>query len=150
MNKIISGFGFGLMLILPLDFLFFIGLKRHYFDFHKIDVYFNIYFIDNQPFLYIAIASLIFGFLILHSPLRKLLEVLYIVALAFSFAMLFEPIAGEIGSDLFMKENLTCKLGSQEFKANLLYEGRNNYFLKRENISKTIKIPKNKLEIVKN
>lgn len=150
MIKIINSFGFGLMLILPLDFLFFIGLKKHYFDFYKIDVFFNIYFFDNQPFLWICLTSLVFGFLVLYTPLRKILEVLYIMVLLFCFAMLFKPIAGEIGEDIFMKKNLTCKLRNQEFKADLLYEGRKNYFLKREKITKTIKIPKNKLKISKN
>lgn len=149
MSKIVSGFLFGLMLILPLDFLFFIGLKRHYFDFYKIDVYFNIYFFDNQPFVWIGLTSLVFGFLVLYTPLRKVLEVIYIIFLLFCFAMLFRPIAGEIGRDIFMKQNLTCKLGNQEFKANLIYKGRKNYFLKRQNNPKTIKIPKNELKIIK-
>lgn len=150
MSKIISGFGFGLMLILPLDFLFFIGLKKNYFDFYNIDIYFNIYFIDNQPFLYIAIASLVLGFLILYTPLRKALEIIYVIVLLLCFSMLFKSVAREIGEDIFVQKSITCKLGSQEFKADLLYEGRKNYFLKRENISKTIKIPKNELEIIKN
>lgn len=139
--KLVSSMFFGLMLILPLDFLIFIGLKKHYFDFYKIDVYFNIYFFDNQPFIYLILTSLIFGFLLLYTPLRKPLQILYITALIVAFSTLFEPIGKPLGDTFFRQNGVTCVLGKRTFKADLLYKGRKNYFLKREGIKNTIKIP---------
>lgn len=147
--KIVSSFLFGLMLILPLDFLIFIGLKKHYFDFYKIDIYFNIYFFDNQPFLYIALISLVFGFLLLYTPLRKPLQILYIIALIATFSTLFEPIGKPLGDKIFRQNNLSCRLGKQTFTADLLYKGRQNYYFKREGIKNSIKIPIHELKIDK-
>lgn len=145
--KLISSLFFGFMLILPLDFLIFIGFKKHYFDFYKIDLYFNIYFFDNQPFLYLLLISLIFGFLLLYTPLRKFLQLLYILALIASFATLFKPIGKPLGDMVFKKNGVNCTLGKQKFQADLLYKGRKDYFLKREGIKHTIKIAIDELKI---
>ncbi len=146
-NKIISSFVFGLLLLLPLDFLLFIGLKKHYFDFYKIDVYFNVYFVDNQPYLALLCFALLFGFLVLYAPkiIRNSARVLYLFALIFCFSMLFRQVATELGSELFGTKDLKCAIGKQKFEADLLYEGRRYYYLKRKGIRKTLKIPKNEL-----
>ncbi len=148
LNRLFSSFIFGLLLVLPLDFLLFIGLKKYYFDFYKIDVYFNIYFYDNQPFLLLFLISLVLGFFILYTPIRKFIRVLYLIILLCFCSMLFKPFAKQIGHELFYKKDLTCKLGKQEFKADLLYEGRRHYYLKRKNTKKAIKIPKQSLSFL--
>lgn len=145
--KAFNSLFFGLLMILPLDFLFFIGIKLNYFDAYKIDEYFNIYFIDNQPYIYIVLTSIIVGALWLYSPLKRVVQAFYLFALIAFFSMLYEPIAGEVGREMFMKPNVKCQLGSYKFTANILYEGRTNYYLKRDNIIKTIKIPKKDLVI---
>ncbi len=145
MIKLISSFIFGLMLVLPLDFLIFIGLKIHYFDFYKIDEYFNIYFWDAQSFLLIFSLCFVLGFFVLYSPIRKFVRIFYLTILIACFVSLFKPISRNIGLVMFSKKALNCKLGKQQFQADLLYEGRKNYYLKREGIKKTIKIPKKNL-----
>ncbi len=147
MSKLFSSFFFGLMLVLPLDFLVFIGLKKHYFDFYRIDVYFNAYFSDNQPFLYLAIGSFVLGFFALYTPVRKFVRFLYVLALLASCSALYEDVGNEIGKRLFLQKELSCHFGSQDFVADMLYEGRKFYFLKREGIDKTIKIAKDELYI---
>ncbi len=142
-NKIISSFFFGLMLILPLDFLLFIGLKKYYFDFYKIDIYFNIYFVDNQPFLVLFISSFILGFFILYTPIRKLMRVLYVLVLLAFTILPFNSISNQIGKKIFVKKDLKCKLKKVSFNADLLYKSRKHYYLKKEN--KTIKILKEDL-----
>ncbi len=145
--KLITSLFFGLMLVLPLDFLIFIGLKKHYFDFYEMNLFFNIYFFDNQPFLYIFLISFIFGFLMLYTKLRKPLQIFYILLLVVSFSTLFESVGKPLGDTIFRKNGVHCVLGSQRFAADLLYEGRKNYFLKREGFKNTIKIPIKNLKI---
>lgn len=146
--RFISSLFMGLMLVLPLDFLFFIGLKKHYFDFYQIDEYFNVYFFDNQPFLWLIIGSLIMGFLFLYTSFKRIVGFVYVFVLIVFLLVLYKPIARKIGSEIFEKPNVTFVLGSQKFQANILYEGRVKYYLKRKNISYTIKIPKQKVKIL--
>ncbi len=145
--KIFTSLLFGLLLIMPLDFIIFIGLKKHYFDFYEMNLFFNIYFFDNQPFLLLLAVSLVFGFFLLYTKARKILQLLYIILLLTSFSSLYHPIGNMLGQKFFKKPNINCTLGSQKFKVDLLYEGRKYYFLKRAEIRDTIKIKKDVLTL---
>lgn len=148
MIKIVSAFLFGFILLLPLDFLIFIGLKLYYFDLYKVKEYFNIYFFDNQPIVFMLIASLVFGYLILFSPLKKLLQLLYIVALCGCIAMLYKPLATSFGEDIFMEKNKKFQFGSLNFEGDIIYKGRTFLYIKRVGIEPTIRLKKDKVKIL--
>lgn len=148
MIRIISAFLFGFMLILPLDFLIFIGLKLYYFDFYNIKEYFNIYFFDNQPMALILIASLVFGYLILFSPLKRVLQLLYIIALCACLAMLYKPLATSFGEDIFMERDKSFQFGTLSFKGDILYRGRTFIYIKRVGIKPVVKLRKDRVQVI--
>lgn len=140
--KVINGFFFGLTLVLMVDFLLFIGLKLHYFDALNIKEYFNIYFFDNQPFIFVGISSLVLGFAMLYSSFFRIVQAFYIIFLIVSVGALHAPIGQALGEKIFLEPNVSLQVGSTIFKADILYEARHNYYIKREGIEKTIILSK--------
>lgn len=145
--KIISAFLFGFILVLPLDFLIFIGLKLYYFDHYNVKEYFNIYFFDNQPVLLIAIASFILGYLMLFSPLKKITQLFYIIALCACVAMLYRPLATSFGEDIFMQKNKKFVFGTLSFTGDIVYKGRTFLYIKRPGIESIVKLRKDRVKI---
>lgn len=143
--KLINAFAIGLALVLLPDFLFFIGLKLHYFEFYKITEYFNIYFFDNQIFWLLGLVSLVVGYLMLYTPLRRTIEITYLLVLAASLFCLYEPVGKSAGEALFMKKSEKFRLGNTSFTGDLLYEGRQIVYIKRQGIEPTVKIKKEEL-----
>ena len=143
--KLINAFAIGLALVLLPDFLFFIGLKLHYFEIYNITEYFNIYFFDNQIFWLLAIASLAVGYIMLYTPFRRAIQIAYLLVLALSLFCLYEPVGKSAGEALFMKKGEKFRLGNTSFTGDLLYEGRHIIYIKRAGIDATIKIKKEEL-----
>jgi hypothetical protein len=140
--KIINGFVFGLAMVLMVDFLIFIGLKLHYFDALEIKEFFNIYFYDNQPFLLVGVCALLLGGAMLYTPLYRWIQGFYLILLLASLSALYQPIGYSLGEKFFTKKDAKFAVGSQQFKADLLYEGRYYYYIKRDGIDRTIRISK--------
>ena len=143
--KMLNAFFIGLALVLLPDFLFFIGLKLHYFDYYKITEYFNIYFFDNQIFWLLCLLSLIVGYLLLYGPLRKSVRVMYLLVLVISMFCLTQTVGQSAGEALFMQKDQRFMLGKTAFTGDLLYEGRQMVYIKREGIPNTIKLKKEEL-----
>lgn len=140
--KVINGFVFGLAMVLMIDFLIFIGLKLHYFDALDIKEYFNIYFFDNQPFLLVGMSALILGAAMLYTPLYRWVQGFYLLVLIGSLSALYQPVGFSLGEFFFTQKDSHFMVGSQQFKADLLYEGRRYLYIKRDGIDRTIKISK--------
>jgi len=146
--KLINGFVFGLALVLMIDFFIFIGLKLHYFDALGIKEYFNVYFFDNQPFLLVGLSAFTLGCAMLYAPLFKWVQGLYLVLLLTSISALYQPIGFALGERFFTKRNLLFSLGKQRFNADLLYEGRRNFYVKRSGIEHLIILSKSDAKIL--
>jgi len=146
-NRIFGSLFMGLIFVSILDFLYFIGLKLNYFDLYKIDVYFNVLFIDNQNFYLLIPLSFIFGYLLMYSPFIKVFMKIYIITILLFAATIYEPIGKTLGETVFLKQNQRYKLGSTTFSGETLYEGRKNIYIYRKEILKTIKLS---IEEVKN
>ena len=146
-NRVFGSLFMGFIFISILDFLYFIGLKLNYFDFYKIDVYFNVLFVDNQNFYILLPLSLLIGYMLMYSPFVKIFMKIYIVIILLFITTLYEPIGKSIGEAVFVKQNQRYKLGSTTFSGDTLYEGRSNIYIYRKELSKTVKLSK---EDVKN
>ncbi len=141
--RIFNSLFIGLAFVSLLDFLYFIGIKLNYFNFYKIDVYFNVIFIDNQNF-YVLIPSLfIVGYLVLYGRFSKFFMRIYIVCAILSISSLYEPIGQYFAKKEFMRENQTFQVGTIKFNGDLLYNGRKYTYIYRKDLSKTIKILNN-------
>lgn len=145
--KIVNSLIIGLALVLMLDFLFFIGIKINYFDLYGIKEYYNVIFFDNQNFTAIILLSLVFGYLMLYSSVKKLFDTVYIALVLVFLSTLYEPVGKGVAKVIFTKKEMTFKLGSTTFTGDMLYEGREYIYIKRASIDKTIKIKKDELTI---
>lgn len=144
----LSSFFMGLVLISLLDFIVFIGLKLNYIDFYNIKEYFNVFFFDNQPFLAIAILSLCFGYFLLYTPLRKAMQILYLLTLLVFLSVFIPNVSQNLGKRLFMQKELNFMLGKVEFKGDMLYVGRNLYYIYRNDLQKTIRLKKDEVKLI--
>ncbi len=145
-NRIWGSLFMGLIFISILDFLYFIGLKLNYFDFYKIDVYFNVLFYDNQNFYILIPLALIIGYMLMYSSLAKSFMKAYIIIIILSTSTLYEPIGKSLGETLFQKDNQRFKFGSTTFSGATLYDGRTNIYIYRKELTKTVKLDKNKVK----
>ncbi len=147
--RLFNSFFMGFAFISLLDFLYFIGIKLHYFEFYKIGEYFNVIFIDNQNFYLLLPIFFIVGYLMLYCKFSKIFIRLYLVCIFLSALSLYQPIGRYFGEILFMQKDKTFQLGHITFKADLLYVGRKYIYMYRDNLAKTVKIKKSDIKILK-
>lgn len=140
-GRLLSSFFMGFLFVGVLNFLFFVGLKLNYFDLYNIDVFFNVMFVDNQNFFILLPLSLLLGYLLMHSPFKTISMKIYIVSILVFMTTFYEPIGKSIGEAIFLEENQNFKYGSSTFSGATLYKGRDDIFIYREELGKTIKLP---------
>ena len=145
-NRVLGSFFMGFIFISILDFLYFIGLKLNYFDFYKIDVYFNVLFVDNQNFYILAPLAGVVGYMLMYSKLAKQFLKIYVIIILLSATTLYKPIGQSLGEIVFLKDNQRFKFGSTTFSGAALYEGRTNIYIYRKDLTKTIKLDKTKVK----
>jgi len=138
--KIINSFFLGLIFVLLLDFLLFIGIKINYIDFYNIKVYYNVLFVDNQSYILLFVLSIFFGYLISNKKSIRVFAYIYIFLIFITLLALYAPIGKSLGEMLFEKNNLSFKVGKIAFKGDLLYKGRKQTFIYRKDINKVIKL----------
>jgi len=146
--RLINSFFMGFAFVSLLDFLYFIGLKLHYFDFYHISEYFNVIFIDNQNFYLLIPSFFIVGYLMLYCKFSKIFIKIYILCIIISISALYEPIGNYLARSAFMKENQTFQIGSTKFIGDFLYKGRKNTYIYRDDLSKTIKLLNKDVKII--
>lgn len=146
--RIINSFFMGFAFVSLLDFLYFIGLKLHYFDFYHISEYFNVIFIDNQNFYLLIPSFFIAGYLMLYSGFSKIFIRIYILCIIISISALYEPVGNYLAKSAFMKENQTFQVGPRKFNGDLLYRGRQYTYIYRKDLSKTIKLLNTDVKVI--
>ena len=143
--KIINSFFLGLIFVLLLDFLIFIGIKINYIDFYNIKVYYNVLFVDNQSYILLFVLSAFFGYLISNKNSTRVFAYIYILLIFVTLSTLYTPVGKSLGELLFQKDNLSFKVGKISFKGNLLYRGRKYTYIYRKDINKVIKLSNSEL-----
>lgn len=144
-GKIVNSFILGMAFVSLLDFFYFIGIKLNYFEFYKVNEYFNTLFVDNQNFPALLFASLVVGYLILYSKFAKFFANIYIVVVFAFSSLLYAPIGKSVGEYHFMEKNQRFKLGRVVFSGDMVYEGRQIIYIYRNDLEKTIKLQKNEV-----
>lgn len=139
-SKIINSFFLGLIFVLLLDFLIFIGIKINYIDFYNIKVYYNVLFVDNQSYILFFVLSAFFGYLISNKKSTRVFAYIYIFLVFVALSTLYSPIGKSLGELLFQKNSLSFKVGKITFKGDLLYRGRKQTYIYRKDINKVIKL----------
>ncbi|MDD3323547.1 MAG: hypothetical protein PHN38_00290 [Sulfurospirillaceae bacterium] len=146
-NKFFNSLFIGFVLVLVMDFLYFMGLKLNYFDAYGVDEYFNTLFVDNQNYLIFFLLALIVGYGILYVPFNKFFAKVYLAVLILFFGMFYAPVGKYAGEQQFLVENVRFKVGSTAFSGNLIYEGRKFVYIWRIDIDKKVKLEKTKVAI---
>ncbi len=144
-SKVINSFLLGLIFVLLLDFLLFIGIKINYIDIYNIKVYYNPLFVDNQPYIILFVLSIVFGYFISNKKSLKIFTYIYIMLIVISLSTFYEPIGKSLGQLLFKKDNISFKVGKISFNGDLLYKGRKYTYIYRKDINKVIKLSSNEL-----
>jgi len=147
--RIFNSFFIGFVFVSLLDFLYFIGIKLNYFDFYKITEYFNVIFVDNQNFILVFLSCFIVGYLTLYSKFSKLFTRIYIITIFLAASSIYAPIGRYFGASEFMQKEQTFILGNIKFQGNILYKGRKYSYIYRNDLSKTIKLSNDELNINK-
>jgi hypothetical protein len=66
MTKLFQAFLTGAFFTFILDFFLFLGMKLNYIDKHNIDLYYNIFFADNQNIFIYGFFTLLIGYLVIY------------------------------------------------------------------------------------
>ncbi|MBE0491645.1 MAG: isoleucyl-tRNA synthetase [Sulfurospirillum sp.] len=146
--KFINAFLMGIAFISLLTFLFFIGLKIHYFEYYGIKEYFNIIFVDNLNFYIYPLVAFFVGYAILYSGFINFFLKVYIALVFLSAASIYQPIGLMVGEKLFMQKDLRLKFGSIVFSADMLYAGREKIYLYRQDLAKMVTLDKSEVIIL--
>ncbi|MDO5045215.1 isoleucyl-tRNA synthetase [Campylobacter sp.] len=126
--KFVNAFFIGFLFVLSAIFALFVGLKTSYFDYYGVNEYFNVIFVDSVPWLLILPISLIFGYLVLYTPFRKIMRVIYIVILLTAAASWQQDIGKRVGEALFMKPASLKDAKGSELNAVEVYKARGKIY----------------------
>lgn len=126
--KFVNAFFIGFLFVLAAIFTLFVGLKTSYFDHYGVNEYFNVIFVDSVPWLLILPISLVFGYLILYTPFRKFMRVIYIIILLTAAASWQQDIGKRVGEELFMKPVSLKDAKGSELNAVEVYKARGKIY----------------------
>lgn len=146
MSRWIQAFLSGILITFVLDFFLFLGVFLHYINFHKIDLYYNILFADNQNGFIFFTISMLFSFIFRYVENSKV--IMSVITLPFFLVLLtlVEPIGKDIGERIFMKRNITLQSAKFSYTGDLLYEGREFIFLYSYKYEKILKLSREDLK----
>ena len=142
MSKFVQALLSGVFFTYFLDFFLFLGMKMHYIDYYKIDLYYNPFFADNQNFYIYAFFTLLFGFLITYVENIKLTIVVIGGLFILSLSTLIQPIGHAVTSMFFIEKNVTYKTKRFTYTGDVYYNGRTQISFYDYDIKKIITINK--------
>lgn len=145
MSKLFQALLSGMFFTLILDFFLFLGLQLHYIEELEIDVYYNIFFVDNQNFLLFFFLSILLGYITLY--LSNKLSV-FVVGILFilSLLTLIPSIGFQTGQMLFMQKDKTLYTNKFKYKGDIYYNGRKQIYFYDYKLEKMLRLEKNKIK----
>ena len=145
MSKFIQAFLAGALMSLIFDFFIFLGLKKNYIDFYKIDLYYNTLFRDNQNIFIYLFFTVLCGYFIMYNNSNKI-KLTLIGALFITSASTLIPSFGyALGEQLFMQKNQTFHSKKHTFHGDVYYIGRKNISFYDYDLQKIILLQKEEL-----
>ena len=124
MNKAIQALLTGMFITFILDFFLFLGVLLHYIEFYKINLYYNILFVDNQNWYLFFSLSIIFGWMVIYIKNYKISLIPIVIISIFTSLTLFEDFGYTAGETMFMKKNITLRSAKFTYVGNIIYDGR--------------------------
>jgi hypothetical protein len=145
MSKLVQAFLAGALMSLIFDFFIFLGLKEHYIDFYKIDLYYNTLFRDNQNIFIYLFFTILCGYLIMYNNSNKIKLTLIGAFFIASASTLIPSFGYALGEQLFMQKNQTLRSKKHTFRGDVYYIGRKNISFYDYDLQKIILIQKEEL-----
>jgi len=144
MTKAIQAFLTGVFFTFLLDFTLFLGLKLHYIDYNKIDVYFNPFFVDNQNIFLFLAFSLFIGWITIYRQSVKSAAILLALLFLFSASSLIPSFGMKIGNALFRQTNIEIKLPPHTYRGDIIYTDRHKLYFYDTDLQRLITLSKEK------
>jgi len=141
--KIFNALVLGIIFVLVLDFLLFVGLKINYFDHYGIQEYFNTIFADNQSLLLLIVAGFLFGYAMLYLRGSVIFDRIYLVLILLFASTFYPPIGRAVGEMLFAQKSQKLQVYDTNITADILYRGREAFYIKKSDQAKVVAIPEN-------
>jgi len=144
MSKYIQTVLAGLLATFIFDYFFFLGLYLNYIKPLGIDIYFNIFFIDNQSIFIYLIFTVFTGYIIMFTEnIVKVAVLLFLFFLASS--TLLNDIGFMVAKKLFTKENVILHNKKFTFKGDIYYIGRKKITFYDKDLNKIILLDKGEI-----
>ena len=144
MTKILQMILSGLLFGFVVDFFFFLGLFLNYIKPKGIDVYFNIFFVDNQNiFIYLALSVFI-GYLIMFSKNIIKVPIILVIFLVGSSTLL-PDVAKKVAEVMFEKKDVTLHNKKFTFRGDIYYIGREKITFFDKDLNKIILLDKGEI-----
>ena len=145
MSKFFQALLSGIFFTYFLDFFFFLGLKLNYIDFYEIDIYYNIFFADNQNIFIFGILSLIIGFFIIYINSTSIKVSVVSLLFLISASTIIPKVGYNVGEFIFMKKNKIFKNLRHTFIGDIYYNGRKKITFYDYDLKKIILLDKKEL-----
>ena len=129
-----------------LDFFIFLGIKLHYVDFYKINVYYNILFADHQNIFIFALFSALIGFIFTYLDNNKI-NFIILGSLFFVVSLtLIAPIGNRVGEWMLMDKDVTLYDSKHSYNGDSYYNGRKTVTFYDYELKKVIILDKQRLK----
>ncbi len=129
--RIVNALVFGLVFVLLLDFVFFVGVWLHYFKAYGVDTYFNVLFFDAQRWWVLLIVAPVVGYLMLYGRWARGFERLWLGLFVLVALTFYPPVGKWVGEWLFMQRGVEAKVLDKRVCVDILYRARDGIYLKR-------------------
>lgn len=136
----------GIFFTFILDFLFFLGIKLHYLDFHKIPEFYNVLFADHQNILYFIPFVMLIGFVTTYIEGNKTALITLVLLFAAALSTLIPSVGLKAGEMLLQKADARFEDGRYIYKGTLFYEGRQKLYLFDDELGYLITLDKKDLK----
>jgi hypothetical protein len=144
MTKVVQALLSGVLFTFIIDFFLFLGLKLNYIKPLGVDVFYNVFFVDNQNWTIYFAISMIVGFLIMYA--NNFLKLTIIGSLfAAVFLTLIPSIGYSVGEKIFMKKDITLHNKKFTFRGDVYYIGRKKITFYDKDLKKVILLDKNEI-----
>ncbi|SFV74966.1 hypothetical protein MNB_SM-3-100 [hydrothermal vent metagenome] len=145
MSKFFQALLSGLFFTYFIDFFFFLGLKKNYIDPLQIDIYYNIFFADNQNVWVYLLLSIFIGYIVIYINITFIKVFILSILFVLGISTNIPQIGHKVGMMLFQKKNVTFKNKRYTFIGDVLYNGRKNITFYDYELQKQIQLKKKEL-----
>lgn len=143
--QIIYALFIGIFITFIFDFFIFLGMYLYYINFYNIELYFNIFFVDNQNILFFIISTIFYGFFTLFLDNKKIKFLFLFISFLVVLLVLVKDIGHFLGEKIFKQTEVTLQTKKYTFTGDIIYSGRTQIVFFDYDLERNININKKDL-----